>query len=171
MEPGLDLQQQRRRAGVSVAALAAALGTKPHTIVRWEAGRSRPKAKAFEVLKRMAQGLPVDSAADLWRLCEERDISVEALCRMAKVSARTASRWGTCCRQPPARVFRIARSISPAVTLRIASGLKQTHVADMLGISPSLLSLYEHGHRRMPEEVRAAIADIVARGGKMGPRR
>lgn len=43
-------------------------------------------------------------------------------------------------------------------TTRIARGMSQRELADKLGLSPSMLSLYESGKRLMPERVARLVA-------------
>jgi DNA-binding XRE family transcriptional regulator len=44
---------------------------------------------------------------------------------------------------------------------RVKSGIKQYRLAQLLGISPTELSLYEQGRRHCPTDVRYRIARIL----------
>ena len=58
-DPG-KLREKRLAAGLSVKALAAALGLNRHTITNWESGRGTPSKKAIEALAEFYQCTPAE---------------------------------------------------------------------------------------------------------------
>lgn len=43
----------------------------------------------------------------------------------------------------------------------LRSGLKQCHIAELIGINTTLLSMYVNGHRKMPRDVARALASVL----------
>lgn len=43
----------------------------------------------------------------------------------------------------------------------IKSGIKQVHIAELIGVNTTLLSAYVNGRREMPKNVARAIANVL----------